>query len=99
MKHLSKVFTAGRMFFLDTGVRQCVFRVDHIRNKNSVIDITILAKDKEDNMDILSWGSTMIKKLKAPGIKFHEIFRKDLPLYIGMKCISNEFTKILRGTQ
>jgi hypothetical protein len=102
---LSKVFTAGRMFFLDTGERQAIFRVDHIRSKNKVIDITILAKDNKEPIRLIEWGTIRIEELRSirakefneSKIKCHEIFRKDLPLYIGMQCISNEFTKILRG--
>ncbi|MCX5884336.1 MAG: hypothetical protein NT096_00225 [Proteobacteria bacterium] len=97
-----KVFTAGRMFFLDTGDRQCVFRVDHIRSKNKVIDVTLLAKDHEKPIKLIEWGSLRIEELRSIRTKefkgeCHEIFRKDLPLYVGMKCLSNEFTKILRG--
>jgi hypothetical protein len=94
MKHLSKVLTARRMFYCTDGDSECVFRVDHIRNKNSVIDITILAKNKEAS---LLWHSTLITEFQKPKIKLHEVFKRDLPLYVSMKCISNEFTKILRG--
>jgi hypothetical protein len=85
-------FKAHQMYFYNFKGDQFLFRVDHVRSKNKILDVTILAQNS--CVGTLAWRSIPIKSIVN---HVQEVFKKDLPLYIHLKSISDEFTKILRG--